>query len=123
MDQRGINVHGRRLRKGTSVTINHEMFRKCIQTIRTMKREILIVKETNMRGLGIEFLDHSEEEANDQINASEAKEEDDLGEKLLKSLFELKGMCKIEVSTYSRILNPKELIDRVREMEKYFDME
>ena len=53
MDQRGINVHGRRLLKGTSVTIDPEMFGECIQTMRTMKREIVVVKEVDMRGLGI----------------------------------------------------------------------
>ena len=53
MDQRGINVHGRRLRKGTSVTVDHEMFGECIQIIRTMKREIVVVKEVDTRGLGI----------------------------------------------------------------------
>ena len=42
---------------------------------------------------------------------------------MLKELFELNGMCKIEVSTYSRILNHEELIDMVREMETYFDMD
>ena len=42
---------------------------------------------------------------------------------MLKALFELKGMYNIEVSTYSGILNPEELIDMVREMETYFDMD
>ena len=42
---------------------------------------------------------------------------------MFKSLFELKGICKIEVSTYSESLNPEELIDMVKEMETYFDME
>ena len=41
----------------------------------------------------------------------------------MKGLFELKGMCNIVVSTYSGILNLEELIDMVREMETYFDME
>ena len=52
-DQRGNSVHGRRIRKGRNVTIDHEMFGECIYTIRTMKREIVVVKEANMRGLGI----------------------------------------------------------------------
>ena len=39
--------------KGTSVTIDLEMFGECIQAIRTMKREIVVVKEVDMRVLGI----------------------------------------------------------------------
>ena len=52
-DQRGNSIHGRRIRKGINVTINHEMFGECIYTIRTMKREIVVEKEDDMRGLGI----------------------------------------------------------------------
>ena len=53
MDQRGISVHGRRLHKGRNVTIDLEMFGECIYNIRTMKREIIVVKEADMRKLGI----------------------------------------------------------------------
>ena len=35
----------------------------------------------------------------------------------------MKGRKKMEVSMYLRSLNPRNLINSIREMEKYFDME
>ena len=53
MAHRENKVHGRRIIKGTCVTIDPKMFGECIQTMRTMKREIVVVKEVDMRRLGI----------------------------------------------------------------------
>ena len=111
MDYRGINV-----------TIDCEMLEECVQTMRSLKSEIKTMKESNTRGVGIETLDHCDEEVEDEENDSDIEEEEDPRGKWLKVLFEMKGRYKMEVSTYTCSLNREELISWVREMEKYFDM-
>ena len=71
MDQRGVNICGRKKPEGTQVTINCEMFEECIQTMRTLKNELAVVNEAQQRGYAVETLDHSDEEADDREDQEE----------------------------------------------------
>lgn len=44
-------------------------------------------------------------------------------EKLCKSLTKIEKRSKFEVPTFSRKINPKELIDWINEIEEYFEYE
>ena len=82
------------------------MFKECVQTMRSLKSELKIVKEYWRRRQGIKTLDHNDEEVEEEENAPKAAEEEDLRDKWLKFLSEMKGRYKMEVSTVmSKILN------------------
>jgi len=58
------------------------------------------------------------ENTHEEVEAGEGLEE-----RIIKALTDLKENPKTETPTYSGSLNPKELIDWVRDMETFFDME
>ena len=45
MDHRGVNICGRRKRRGTRVTIDRETFEECVQIMRILENELETVKE------------------------------------------------------------------------------
>jgi len=53
----------------------------------------------------------------EEVEAVEGPEE-----RIIKALTDLKENPKMETPTYSGSVNPKELIDWVRDMETFFDM-
>lgn len=122
MAHRGVNVRGRRARGAAAVTMDREMFDECVRTMRTMTNEVAAIKESQRRGCIPDALDHNDEEV-EEVEAREAATEDEPEEKLIKLLTDMRGRAKIDVRTYSGSLDPEDLIDWFREMEKYFDIE
>ena len=90
--------------------------------MRSLKSQLDAVKESQKRGFSVETINHNDEEV-EEVNALEVEQEEYLGEKFIKVLSKMKGRSNMEVSTYSTSLKLEELIDWIREMEKYFDME
>ena len=86
MDQRGVNVHGRRQCGGTRVTIDSESFKECGQTMRTLKNALVVIKQAQRRGYVAETLNHKNEEVEDREDQEDEYELDELDDRLLKDL-------------------------------------
>ena len=85
--------------EGVGVTIDHENFEECVQTMTSVKRKLKTMKEAQKRGFGIEILDHSDENVDEEAYSLEVEEEEDPRDKLLKVLSDMKGRSKMEVYT------------------------
>lgn len=70
-----------------------------------------------------EFEDEYEEPRED-LEVEEAKRpEDEREERFLRVVAQVSKMHKVEVSNFSRTLNPEDLIDWIGELEDYFEFE
>lgn len=69
-------------------------------------------------------LEDEYEEAKDKLEVEYVKGLIDEGEdRFLRVVAQLSKIHKVEVSNFSSTLNPKELIDWIRELEDYFEFE
>ena len=51
------------------------MLKECVQTMRSLKSELVVVKEAQKIGFGVQTIDHSDEEVEDEENPFYADEE------------------------------------------------
>ena len=85
------------------------------------------LQEQICRGMNLTIRDESEDEREEgQVNQEEQEEEEVLNpkeEKLFKAITKIGKRPKFKVPTFSRKLNPEELIDWINELEEYFEYE
>ena len=80
--------------------------------------------ETTWRREGVvEAQDVSDNEAEFEPPHEEGEANKDHRKQIINAITNLRGKPKMEVATYFGSLGPKELIEQIRDMEKFFDME
>jgi hypothetical protein len=59
----------------------------------------------------------------EEVEVEEASRENDVKERLLRTIFKLGAKDKVDIAMYDDNLDAKELLDWIRSMDKYFDYE
>jgi hypothetical protein len=59
----------------------------------------------------------------EEVEVEEAARENDVKERLLRTIFKLGAKDKVDIAMYEDSLDAKELLDWIRSMDKYFDYE
>ena len=81
------------------------------------------LEEQMHRGVNLFIRDESEDEDEEDKDVEEEVVLNVEEESLFKAISKIRKRPKFEVPTYSRNLNPKELIDWINELEEYFEYE
>lgn len=89
--------------------------------MKRLTNEVTSIKEAQRRGCVPDALDHNDVEVK-EVEAQEAVEEEP-EDRFIKLLIEMRGKKKMDVPNYSGSLDPENLIECIRETEKYFDIE
>lgn len=89
--------------------------------MRTMMARMDAIEATQRRGITHVIRDHNEEEEELETIKEEQEEHMTMEERMIRVINSVGGKPKLDTPIYSNCLNPKELIDWIGEMEKFFE--
>ena len=91
--------------------------------VRTMMSRMGAMEATQRRGIAHVVEDTSDDEAELKTMREETKEDMIVEERMIREIKGIGGKPKLATQVYSRSLNIEELIDWIREMETFFQIE
>ena len=119
MVRRGIG-HGRGHGRGQENTKN---VNELIEIMRTMMDRMDAIEATKRRGITHVIRDENVDEEELGIIRDEPEEQMTMEEIILRAINNIGGKPRLDTPIYFDSLNPEELIDWIRKMEKFFELE